>query len=310
MSQFASDRIGNLSVQQLQTFCIMYEKKSYAATARDLHLAIPTVWEQMKSLERTYETILFERSGRQMKTTQAADELFQIVEPLVVRLTSSIDYIASGEMEIPELITVAGGTRMLIEDFGESLKQFRSIYPDTRLRLISSDNERIQDLVHSGEADIAFMLEPSKDQKLASLDYIPSYEIDYLAVFPKRHRLAKKANLRLKDLLSEPLIVGHSKTVVRQRFEQALHQQSLLPQLRIAAETDNSAMTIAYAHSRLGIGIVGGHSHGPLMQSLAYKSLRKQLGTAQITSIVRKGRILPKALKDFKEIVSNTGASK
>lgn len=310
MRDLTPERFGNLSIQQLHTFCLMHERQSYAATARQLGLAVPTVWEQVKALERICGVALFERSGRGMAPTAAADRLLEIVEPLVVRLDSTLERLGSPELEVPASLAIAGGSRMLIEDFGEAFARFRTSYPDTRLRLLSADNEMAQDLVHAGTADVAFLLEPSPDQKRPGLVYQPSYEIDYLAVFPPRHRLAKGRNPSLRDLVAEPLIVGHAGTVVRQRLEQALHRHGLLGELRIAAETDNSAMTIACVHAGLGVGIVGGNERGPLTGKLTYASLRRHLGTARIASVLRDGRLLSRALEDFTRLVQQSGSGR
>ncbi|MDZ4851412.1 MAG: LysR family transcriptional regulator [Pirellulaceae bacterium] len=56
-------KVDSLTAQQIDTFCQVYEQGGYAGAADALGLAGPTIWEQVKSLERIYQTKLFERVG-------------------------------------------------------------------------------------------------------------------------------------------------------------------------------------------------------------------------------------------------------
>jgi len=50
------NRAESLSVQQINTFCRVYELGGYAGASEQLGLAGPTMWEQIKALERIYKT--------------------------------------------------------------------------------------------------------------------------------------------------------------------------------------------------------------------------------------------------------------
>ena len=309
MNKPTENRSSRLSVQQLRTFCTVFHEKSYAETARQLNVTVPTVWEQIKSLERAYGVTLFVRNGRQIKPTEAAQRLVKMLEPLTVSLDSTFEMVGSKADDTPTSITIAGGTRMLIEDFGDSLAAFRSEFAGTPIRLISAGNRVSQEHVLDGTADVAFMLEPPVELINPRLEYQLSYKIDYLAVFPKRHRLKNKTNIDLKDLIKEPLVIGHSETTARRLLEQALLREGLLEQANFAIETDNSALTIACVHAGLGVGIVGGQDQGPLMKQLAHASLRTHLGQARIVAVVLKGRLLRNTVSRFIELVAEKSKS-
>jgi DNA-binding transcriptional LysR family regulator len=104
--------------------------------------------------------------------------------------------------------------------------------------------------------------------------------------------LARQLTLRLVDLVAYPLVVGHGGTYGRQLLEQALHHQGLSDRVQIAAETDNSAFTIACARAGMGIGIVAGRPRGFLSRDLVARSLQRQLGQAWIAFLWKKGKHL------------------
>jgi len=75
VSNLTLNREESLSVQQINTFCRVYDFGSYAGASEQLGLARPKMWEQVKILERVYKTVLFKRSGRNIRPTPAGDVL-------------------------------------------------------------------------------------------------------------------------------------------------------------------------------------------------------------------------------------------
>ena len=99
--------------------------------------------------------------------------------------------------------------------------------------------------------DLALTLEPGPGLGGEGACLERAYRIDYLALLPKRHPLARKASLRLVDLVACPLVVGHGGTYSRQLLEQALHHEGLSDCVQIVAETDTSAFTVHELRDRL-----------------------------------------------------------
>lgn len=292
-----------LSVQQLRTFCGVYEQRGYAAAEQQLGLAVPTMWEQIKSLEKVYKARLFQRSGRNVVPTSAADGLYRMVLPILSGLESSFEVVDEHAGQVPDQVRVVTGVRMMLEDLGEPMRLFREAYPDVRLRLMHSDNRTAQQRVLDKEADLALLLEPPPSLARPGLVYERLYSLDAVAVLPQAHRLAKVADLSLADLISEPLIVGNSDTVGRQILEHALLRQGLLSQMRIAVETDNSAASIACARAGLGIGIIAGKIDGGLLQQVAARSLTSELGRTHVVVAIREGRQPTKLLSRLLEVL-------
>lgn len=303
MSELDSIRSGDLSVQQLRTFCQVFRRQSYAAAARDLNLAVPTAWEQVKALEQRYGATLFNRCGRRIEPTRVAERLIASLEPLLAGLESTFDLVREEAGEQQMSVTVVTGVRMMIEELGAPFATFREQYPQVRLRLINADNRTAQEEVLEGKADLALMLEPSPDFAKPGLTYQRAYTIDYLAVMPRGHRLAKRKQLSLSDLVREPLVVGHSETVGRRLLEQTLHRIGVLDQLQVAVETDNSAVTAACVRAGMGIGILAGGELGTLVGQLAVRSLKNELGQARIVFVWKAGRQLTTVLQSLVDAV-------
>jgi len=281
-----------LSVQQLRSFCVVYEKQGYAPAAAELGIPVPTIWEQVRTLEKRYETVFFVRRGRRIKPTPAADRLFHSLQSLLTGLDSTFELLREETGDHPRNVTLVTGARMMLEDLGPPLKRFRDRYPSVCLRLLHDHDKAAEELIVSGEADLALSLESGPGLVSSAVVTQRAYQNDYLAVFPKRHPLARKRSLRLTDLAAYPLIVGHGRTYGRQLLDQAFHHEGLLERVQIVAETDTSAFTIACVRAGMGIGVVAGRAAGLLARDLVTRSLAPHLGQAWIAFLWKRGKHL------------------
>lgn len=168
---------------------------------------------------------------------------------------------------------------------------------------MTADNRSALKLILNQEADLALLIEPPADLVEAGIAYELLYPIEFLAAFPPRHRLARDSKATLAKLIDEPLVVGNSNTVARKLLEQAAFRLGKREPLQIAAETDNSAVTLSCVRAGFGIGIFAGIADGPLTNGLAIRSVAKDMGSVQVVAAYRKGRILSSAAKDLLEVL-------
>ena len=288
-----NSKADSLSVQQMLTFCSVWELGGYAGAEASLGLAGPTLWEQVKALERIYGTKLFERQGRNIRPTVAGNALYKVLRPLVATIDSSFDVVSEATSTAPGELTLVTGVRMILEELGPPLRQFVEAHPNTRLRLLTADNRAAQECVLNNQADLALFIEPPPDLVAEGLVLQRLYPIQYLAALPLRHRLTRLPALTLADVMNEPLIIGNPNTVGRKLLEQATFRLGKRDSLRIVAETDNSAVTIACVRAGLGIGIIAGRLDGQLTKGITARSLATEMGQVHVVAAHRAGRQLP-----------------
>jgi DNA-binding transcriptional LysR family regulator len=296
-----------LGVQQLRSFCLVFERQSYAAAAAELRLAVPTIWEQVRTLEKRYGTTLFVRRGRRIEPTPAAAVLYQSLLSLLGGIDSTFELLREQGGDYARTVTLVTGARMMLEDLGRPLAKFRKAYPNVCLRLLHEHDKAAEELIISGEADLALTLEAAPGVVGRGVTSERAYQIDYLALFPKRHPLTSKPSLDLADLASYPLIIGHARTYGRQLLEQAFHHAGLFEQIQIVAETDNSAFTIACVRAGMGIGVVAGRPRGILARELTARSLAAHLGPAWIAFLWKRGKHLTATVKSLMHLIRQAG---
>jgi len=269
---------------------------------------VPTLWEQVRAIEKRTGQVLFVRRGRRIEPTHAADILRDSIEPLLTGLDSTFASLHESGGDAPRTLTLLTGARMMLEDLGPALKRFRDLYPKTCVRLLHAQGASVEEKIVRGDADLALTLEPGPGLFSRGVESSRAYPIDYLAVLPRRHPLAKSSRLALADAVRYPLIVGNSGTYGRQLLDQALHHEGLLESAQIACETDTSAFTIACVRAGVGIGIVAGRSHGFLSRQLVTKPLTQELGQAWIAFVWKRGRRLTATVQTLMDLVKKCGS--
>ncbi len=290
------ERFDDLSLAQLRTFDLVYRYGGYAAAARVSHLSVPSVWQHIQALEKTYEVTLFQRVGRSVQPTEAAVRLHRQIDPILVQLESTFDVVSDSTPNQP--IRIVAGARMMLEDLGAPLTQFKKSHPNALVIRHGSDR-RAEELLLNDQADLAMALEPGLDRKLSQIHYEPAYTVEFLAVAKKTHAFMKSDSKQLRDLAKHDLVVTLKGTHGRDALDQAFDREGLTAQ--IVAETDNSAYTIACVAAGMGIGIVAGRASGELTKKLATRSLSRQLGQRRLVLMWRKGRILTDPMIDLVE---------
>ena len=291
-----ADLAESLTMQQMIAFCQVYERGGYAAASESLGLAGPTIWEQVRSLEKIYKTKLFDRTGRNIRPSAAGKVLYEMLRPILASVESTFQRLAEETNEAAQRICLVTGVRMMLEELGAPLRALSKIYPDLNLRLMSADNATAQEFVLEGKADLALLIEPSQSMIESGLTYERLYPLEYLVALPRRHPLIRQSKVTIEDIINEPLILGNPNTIVRQMFEQARFRLGINEPLRLVAETDNSAITIGCVLAGMGVGIIASRPNGNLTKRVATRSLSAEIGLVHVVAAHRKGRIPTQAL--------------
>ncbi|QEF99394.1 HTH-type transcriptional activator CmpR [Stieleria maiorica] len=286
----------DLTIAHLQTFQLVMREGGYAAAARVCHLSVPSVWQHIQALEKLYGVELFQRVGRQVRPTEAAETLSQQVSSILVQIESTFDVVQQSSRDLP--IRLVAGARMMLEDLATPLAAFHKRHPN-HLVIRQGNDRRAEELLMEDHADIAMALEPGLERKSPHLHYESAYTVEFLAVARRSHPYVKSRSSELAELARHPLVVTLAGTHGRDALDQAFHREGLVA--KIAVETDNSAFTIACASAGMGVGIVAGRSKGELSKKLASRSLSDKLGQRRIVLMWRKGRLLTDPMVELVE---------
>src|SRR4051794_26226268 len=155
-----------MTLQQLEYFLAAMSAGSFSAAAEELHLAQPSLSEQIRRLEAELGVALFARVGRGIVPTEAARAL----RPHAEEALHAVELAREAVVEQREL---RGG----IATFGtfgtarwypgtQIVADFRRRHPHVRVRLVGQNSSEVVDGVRGGELEAGLVALPIDDRGL------------------------------------------------------------------------------------------------------------------------------------------------
>jgi DNA-binding transcriptional LysR family regulator len=155
-----------MTLQQLQYFLAAIEHGSFSAAAEALHMAQPSLSEQIRRLEGELGSPLFARGGRGLELTEAG----RLLRPHAERTIAAADEARASVREVSEL---TGGTASF-GTFGNApyqlladlVQDFRTRHPKVRVRLMGLNSSAVADAVREGHLEAGLIILPVDDRGL------------------------------------------------------------------------------------------------------------------------------------------------
>jgi DNA-binding transcriptional LysR family regulator len=190
-----------MTLQQLEYFLAAVEHRSFSAAAVALHMAQPSLSEQIRRLEGELGAPLFVRA-RKLELTEAGRLFRPEAERTLAAAQEAIDSVRQvRELEAGTATfgTFGNAPYYLLSDL---VQDFRRRYPAVRVRLIGQNSSEVADAVRDGRLEGGLIVLPIDDR---GLDVRPAIddELLYLSKDPER----AKAPMTIERLAAAPLIL-------------------------------------------------------------------------------------------------------
>lgn len=167
-----NDRYKEIQLPQLRSFCVAATEGNFTAAARSLGLSAPTVWQQVRALERQLRTTLMRRRGRNVELTDDGRLLLDIVQPHVSGLDSLESLFAARQQTLPPELTVAAIPYLASTYLLEPVTAFTEAHPAVRLKLrVLVWFREVVQLVEQGQADVAVIFHDCDEVHSPLIDY-------------------------------------------------------------------------------------------------------------------------------------------
>ena len=190
------------------------ESGSFAAAARTLHLVPSALTYRVRQIEDALDVLLFDRSARQARLTDAGTELLREGS----RLLAEIDAVANRVKRVatgwePEL-TIAADALVARPVLMELACGFFNLEPPTRLRLRDETLSGTLLALTSGQADLALGVSPAPGTN-AGLHSQPMGPVGFVFAVAPHHPLAAGDDTLSDDALRRHRAVAVADSVQR-----------------------------------------------------------------------------------------------
>lgn len=258
-----------IELRHLRYFAAVAEEMHFGRAAERLHIAQPSLSQQIRKLEQMIGTELIDRSQRSIGLTPAGEALasrtgraFEGVEAALVAARDAADGL-TGRFAVGFVETAA------ISIVPTTVRNFRATHPRIILELRELPvRAQVEELIR-GHLDLGFVrTEPGHDDLVVE----KVIEEHYIAALPEGHWLAGRESLAPEELLREPLVVIEREQIPGLYDETMAIAHQFGTAVRIA-QTANSILSIlGLVSAGLGLALLPDSIRG-LVFGVEYVSL-------------------------------------
>ncbi len=192
-----------MEIKSLRYFLAVAREENMTKAADILHVTQPTLSKTLKSLEEELGKKLFTRHSFSISLTDEGMLLRDRAEDLI----AMADRI---EQEFITLDDITGGDIYFglaesyqIRYLSREIRKLKNKYPGFTYHITSGDTEQVTEKLDKGLLDFAVICERPNSVKY---DYVKFPEADiWGAVMPADYFLAEKKNIKVKDLIGQPI---------------------------------------------------------------------------------------------------------
>ena len=215
-----------MEIRQLKTFISIVKLGNFSQAAQLLGYTQSTVTTHIQLLEKSLNTLLFERFGQQITLTEEGQRLYDYAKKIVRLDEDAIN--ALNKAHIPNGPLIIGMSESICAFRMPSLlKEYSVLYPDVELKIDSYIGNDFRSLLRKKIMDLAFLLEPSvADNDLASILLWPE---PIVLVASPQHELACLEQVTPASLNAQTLVLVESGSQYRVMLEKAMEKANAIP---------------------------------------------------------------------------------
>lgn len=239
-----------MELHQLRYFIAVADTCSFSRGAEQCGIAQPSLSQQIKRLEDSLGTKLFDRLGRTIALTEAGRVLLPEAKGIVGSVEQVEHAISSGAIAGGQL-TVGAIPTMAPYLLPGAIKRFRRSHPDTQLTVREDFTERLVEALVGCELDCAVTSTPI-EHDLVETAVIGSERL--LVAAASDASLPARKTLRLDDLRDQPTIVMHEMHCLGRQIQGFCSGSRLAP--RIVCRSTQLMTVLELVGLGLGVSLV------------------------------------------------------
>ncbi len=271
-----------MELRHLRYFLVLAEELNFGRAADRLHIAQPSLSQQIRQLETELQTELFDRTMRPIRLTNAGQLLLGDAYGLLSEVEATArDVKRAGRGEVGRLRIgyCYGGLYDLVLSL---LRRLRCAWPDAQMVIHQLPEREQLRALRARRVDIVLgrvtepltpdvIVRPLRDEKL-------------IAILPVCHPLARDNEVKLSDLRDEPFVMfpRRLEPVVFDNYIHACRNAGFT--LRLEHEVSDAQTQALAIAGGLGVGLSGEHL-ALRFPELVYRPVKPSFTVAKIAAL-------------------------
>ncbi len=193
-----------MELRRMQYVVQVAEEKSFSKAAQKLHIAQPSLSQQIAKLEKELGVILFQRSPAEVTLTRAGEVFYQSAVDILDRVEQlrkemyDVAHLKKGKLNIGSM-SMTGAHLLPL-----ALPVFQKQYEGIEISLVEDSTGNLEEMTAKGQLDISLLSLPITHSSLA---FEPLLEEEIFLAVPPNHPLAGRDCVEVKTLSDESFIM-------------------------------------------------------------------------------------------------------
>jgi len=277
-------------------FCDLAETESFTKAAQINQVTQSAISQQISSLERTFKSLLIERSKKKFRLTREGQALYEYSKQIIQTYESLHSKLQELKDIISGTIRVATIYSIGLHDLPPYIKRFMKSYPTVNVHVEYRRANQVYEDVLSNVVDLGLVAYPAKDSKL---EIIPLRKEQLVLVCHPNHPFAKLKTVKLKALAGQKIIGFEPDIPTRKALDKILKEYGV--EVKHVMEFDNVETVKRAVEIDAGISIVplGTVAQEITKQTLVALPIEDGDFFRPLAAIYKKNKVLSPAMKQF-----------
>jgi DNA-binding transcriptional LysR family regulator len=289
-----------MQIESLKVFCDLTETESFTKAAQINEVTQSAVSQQISSLERTFKSLLIERSKKKFRLTREGQALYEYSKQII----STYDSLQNRLQELKDIISgtirVATIYSIGLHDLPPYLKKFLKQFPTVNVHIEYRRANQVYEDVLSNVVDLGLVAYPTRDAKVET---VPLRKDNMVLICHPGHPLAKAKSVKLAQLAGQKFVSFEPDIPTRKAIDKVFRDHGI--EVQTVMEFDNIETVKRAVEIEAGISIVpsGTITQEVAKQTLAEVKIEGVSLVRPLAAIYKKNKVLSPAMKQFLTIL-------
>ena len=291
-----------MQIESLKVFCDLAETESFTKAAQINAVTQSAVSQQISALERTFKSLLIERSKKKFRLTREGQTLYEYSKQIIQTYESLHSKLQELKDIISGTIRVATIYSIGLHDLPPYVKKFMKSYPTVNIHVEYRRANQVYEDVLGNVVDLGLVAYPTKDAKL---EIVPLRKEPLVLITHPQHPFARQKSVKLKALAGQKVIGFEPDIPTRKALDKILKEYDV--EVKHVMEFDNVETVKRAVEIDAGISIV---PQGTVLQEIAKQTLvAVPIDDGDffrpLAAIYKKNKVLSPAMKQFLAILKD-----
>jgi DNA-binding transcriptional LysR family regulator len=282
-----------MDLRSVRYFVSVAEQLHFGRAAERMNVVQSAISQQIKRLEEELDTKLFERSGNELRLTEAGRQMLPECRRLLVQADRTIKVAKSVGAGIRGRINFAFVDNSIASLIPSLVGEFRARRPEVELGLQALNRIEQTASLEDRLIDIGLMPPPVPPGDFDS-EVVVSAPL--AVALPRGHALASKSSLSLCELSSEPFVLfpAAMHTRIREIILTACASASFIP--RVAQEATQLHTLLALVGAGLGVTLVPRWVASEFIRGVTFRDIEPETPAYELMFVWRRDNSNPALL--------------